>query len=131
MARGTYVMRDGQLVPKHLAAPLQRRGPQSDLPRPMVISDTLDDMVHPATGQRYTSKKKFRDETRARGLTEVGNEAFPVRQGPTEAETRQEIQREIAEAYAAIEQGAEVAPAKVANTEIIKPELARAADAAI
>jgi hypothetical protein len=131
MARGTYVMRDGQLVPKHQAEPLQRRGPRSALPMPMVISDTLDDVVHPATGERYASKKKFRDETRARGLTEVGNEAFPVRQGPTEAETRQEIQREIAEAYTAIEQGAEVAPAKIANEQIIKPELARAADAAV
>lgn len=128
MARGTYVMRDGQLVPKHLAPPLQRRGPRSDLPRPMVISDTLHDVVHPATGERYSSKKKFRDETRARGLTEVGNEDFPVRQLPTEAETRQEIQREIAEAYNAIEQGAEVEPVKSVNTEILKPEFAKAAD---
>lgn len=121
-------MRDGELVPKHQAEPLQCRGPRSSLPIPYVISDTLDDMVHPATGERYSSKKKFRDETRARGLTEVGNESFPVRHVPTEAETLQEVQREIAEAYDAIEQGAEVAPVKTANPDLIKPELAKAID---
>jgi hypothetical protein len=126
----TFRPRDEFMREKALAAAAER----STLPSPMVIRDNIGGirgLVHPATGERYDSKSRFRDETRARGLTEMGNEAFPVRQGPTEAETRQEIQREIAEAYTAIEQGAEVAPAKIANEQIIKPELARAADAAI
>lgn len=41
-----------------------------------VISDVMDGMVHPSNGQMYDSKSKFRAETRARGLTEVGNETL-------------------------------------------------------
>lgn len=44
-----------------------------------VISDTMDAMVHPVTGKVYDSKSRFRAETRARGLTEVGNETVPDR----------------------------------------------------
>jgi hypothetical protein len=33
---------------------------------------------HMANGRLYTSKKKFRDETRARGCIEVGNEVSTI-----------------------------------------------------
>jgi hypothetical protein len=97
LKRTTYVIRDGKAVPKHLAAPLTKRGPRSHLPTPGVISDTMPETLHPANGQHYTSKAKFRAESAARGLTEVGNEVFPERQeipvdGPTVAE-------DIARAY--------------------------------
>jgi hypothetical protein len=52
--------------------PLSRRGLH-------VISDVMDPVVHPVTGQTYDSKSMFRAETRARGLTEVGNETIPDR----------------------------------------------------
>ena len=39
------------------------------------ISDSMDPTMHMSNGKLYTSKKKFRDETRARGCIEVGNEA--------------------------------------------------------
>ena len=38
------------------------------------ISDSMEPTRHMANGRMYTSKKKFRDETRARGCIEVGNE---------------------------------------------------------
>lgn len=38
------------------------------------ISDSMDPTMHMSNGKLYTSKKKFRDETRARGCIEVGNE---------------------------------------------------------
>jgi len=38
------------------------------------ISDEMPPTRHMANGKLYTSKKKFRDETRARGCIEVGNE---------------------------------------------------------
>lgn len=44
-----------------------------------VISDTMDAVVHPSNGKYYDSKSQFRAETRARGLTEVGNETIPDR----------------------------------------------------
>lgn len=71
MIRDTFVMRNGELVPKRLAEPLMptERGPQ-------VISDTMPAMVHPSNGKMYDSKSRFRAETRARGLVEVGNETM-------------------------------------------------------
>jgi hypothetical protein len=38
------------------------------------IPDEMAPAKHPCNGQVYTSKKKFRDETRARGCIEVGND---------------------------------------------------------
>lgn len=73
MARGTFVLRDGELVPKHLAAPLGPRGPRSHLSRPMVISDGCE-FRSMADGKIYTSKAAYRADLRARGLDEVGND---------------------------------------------------------
>lgn len=41
-------------------------------------SDTMEPTQHMANGRYYTSKKKFRDETRARGCIEVGNETNTI-----------------------------------------------------
>lgn len=65
---GTWVYRDGKLVPKHKAAP---RGLK---PVRGVISDYLPDLIHPQTGKRMDSKSEFRKITRAKGGVEVGNE---------------------------------------------------------
>lgn len=69
MPRETYVMRNGELVPKHLAGP---RNPSGS--GPQVISDAMPPMLHPCNGRMYDSKSAFRAETRARGCVEVGNE---------------------------------------------------------
>lgn len=64
---GTWVMRNGRLVPKRLAAP--RGGRVGG-----VISDTMDGLVHPCDGKMYDSKSQFRKVTKAKGGVEVGNE---------------------------------------------------------
>ena len=67
---GTWVYRDGKLVPKHLAAPRgsgRIRG---------VISDTMDALIHPCTGKLMDSKSQFRRVTKAKGGIEVGNEVL-------------------------------------------------------
>jgi len=46
---------------------------RADLPTPMVIFDTMADLVHPATGVHCSSKSEFRKITKARGLVEVGD----------------------------------------------------------
>lgn len=66
----TYVMRDGALVEKSAAEPLYQKNEATH-----VISDTMSETRHMASGKYFTSKKKFRDETRAYGCVEVGNEA--------------------------------------------------------
>lgn len=69
MTRETYVLRNGRLVPKSQAAPLS-----APAGRVNVISDTMRPMRHPSNGKMYDSKSRFRDETRARGCVEIGNE---------------------------------------------------------
>jgi hypothetical protein len=51
---------------------------RSDLPMPMVISDTMDP-VEQVDGKYYTSKRQYRAVGRAHGLVEVGNEKLPPR----------------------------------------------------
>lgn len=46
---------------------------RSDLPRPYVISDTMEPTEH-VDGKFYTSKAAFRAVGRAHGLVEIGNE---------------------------------------------------------
>jgi hypothetical protein len=132
MARASYVLRGGRLVPKHLAPPLehQARGPQSELACPHYISDKIGDGVdglwHPVTGEWMDSKSKFRAETEARGLTEMGNEPFPERRVQTEAELRAEVAKEIAETYDRIAaETVRVEGAKPVNSEILNVELAK------
>ncbi len=95
--RTSYVMRAGQLVPKHLAAPLHAAHGEGAY----VISDDLDYVQNPADGQRYTSKARYYSEVRARGLEIVGNENLakhtPRRAEPTTADIVASIKRSIEE----------------------------------
>lgn len=45
-----------------------------------VISDTMDPTRHMATGRYFTSKSKFRAETKASGCFEIGNDPALYRQ---------------------------------------------------
>ncbi len=86
----TYVLReDGNgrfhLVEKHLATP-------AGVKTPFVMTDSMDPTVHPSNGKVYDSKSRFRQETKARGLVEVGNEyramteRAPVQRDPVAAD---------------------------------------------
>lgn len=65
----TYVLRDGKLVEKHLAAPKYATGKG-----PSVIRDEMDATKHMADGKFYTSKSRFRQATKASGCQEVGDD---------------------------------------------------------
>ena len=56
----------------------EQRAARSDLPMPMVISDTMDP-VEQVDGKFYTSKSAFRAVGRSLGLIEVGNEKLPAK----------------------------------------------------
>ena len=65
-----------------------------------VISDTMELTKHMATGEYYTSKSKFREQTRRSGCIEVGNETnFMLkprkRVEPTREERRNHIRQAI------------------------------------
>jgi len=66
--------------------------PRSDLPMPMVISDTMDP-VEQVDGRFYTSKRAFRAVGRALGLTEVGNEKVAPKQRSTTNKAVRESRR--------------------------------------
>lgn len=87
-----YVMRLGRLVPKRTAEPLVRTSAA-----PSVISDYLPDLRHPSSGKRYDSKSGFRAETRARGLTEVGNETLKDTRRLDIGSAQEDIRRAISE----------------------------------
>lgn len=83
MIRGTWVYdrEKRELVPKHLY--VQPNPSRSDIPSPMIISDTLDYVNNPVNGQTYTSKSKYYKAVRDAGCEILGNEkpsASPKRQ---------------------------------------------------
>jgi hypothetical protein len=71
--RGTWVYRNGRLVEKGGPDDIRPAAQRSDLPCPMLISDTMEAAEH-VDGKFYTSKSEFRKVTRANGLTEIGTE---------------------------------------------------------
>lgn len=90
MARETYVLRNGELVPKHLAAP--REGGSS----PYVISDGMDPIRSQADGRMYDSKSAYARAVKAAGAEIIGSDPVPRR--PPEmpsmrADLRQAIQQ--------------------------------------
>jgi hypothetical protein len=69
-----YLIRNGELVEKHLAEPLVVKNAA-----PGVISDIMPETRHMASGKYHTSKSKFRAETKAYGCVEVGNDSSMLR----------------------------------------------------
>lgn len=70
---GTWVYRDGELVPKHLASRLPR-GPRSRLSAPMISSDTHEPFQSMADGKMYDSKSAYRASLKLHGMREIGND---------------------------------------------------------
>jgi hypothetical protein len=75
--------------------------PVSDLPRPYVISDTMDPLEQ-VDGKFYTSKRQYRAVGKAHGLTEVGNEK-PKLRTTRPSQTREEKDRRRASLKKAVE----------------------------
>lgn len=77
MSRGTYVYRNGKVVPKESAGPREDGGKKFH-----VISDDLGaDLDHHgyADGRKTASKSEFRRWTKEAGLFEKGNDREPAR----------------------------------------------------
>ena len=83
MARETYVLRNGELVPKSEAAPV--RGMH-------YISDIMEPTWHPASGRKFDSKKRFREETKAHRCIEIGDAPLVPRKFKPQIDKRQRIE---------------------------------------
>jgi hypothetical protein len=65
---------------------------RSDLPSPGLISDQHEPFLSMADGKVYDSKSAYRRTLKAKGLTEVGNDAPVVsHQRPITTSTRREV----------------------------------------
>lgn len=93
MSRGVWVIRDNELIPKHLAPPLNRKFAEG----PMVIGDCMDRTLNPADGRQYDSKRAYYKAVRAAGCEIIGNEAGT-------ASSRPQMHDPVDEIKAAIEQ---------------------------
>lgn len=87
----TYVMRDGELVEKHLAEPLHGSSQSSAY----IHSDEMNPTRNHADGKVYTSKSRFRDAVHAHGCRIVGNDKIAPRQAIQAPRAGQDIKRAI------------------------------------
>lgn len=72
MARQTFVLRDGVLVEKHLAAPLNKSA--------YVRTDGMDAILSHADGRMYDSKSAYYASVRRSGAEIVGNDTSIFRE---------------------------------------------------
>lgn len=75
MERGVWVVRNGQLIPRHLATPLHAQFGTA----PGVITDSMGSTLNHADGKRYDSKRAYEKAVRRAGCEIVGNEKQPER----------------------------------------------------
>lgn len=89
MSRCTYVLRDGKLVPKHQAEPLNAG--------PYIATDGMDPIRSMADGQMYDSKSTYRRSLKAHGCQELGNDrqerAAPTSVGNLKADIAQAMKQ--------------------------------------
>lgn len=79
--RGSWVYRDGKLVPKQKArtSDVRRAGrKRSDLASPSVMSD-IGEHRNMVTGEMVSSRSRHREILREHGLVEYGNEQAPMK----------------------------------------------------
>lgn len=112
MSRASYVFDrvSGELVDRDVFYARQPAPKRSHLATPMVISDTMDAVQHPCTGQFMTSKSAFRAVTKAHGCIEVGND--PARHRPRQKPRpdRKAIRDSLQKARARFNRGERVNP---------------------
>lgn len=79
MARETYVYRNGQLIPKHLAPPRESKGRGLQ-----VIKDIEPYRNIAIDGKIIGGRRQHRDMLRAHGCIEVGNEKQSLPKPPAD-----------------------------------------------
>ncbi|MEJ0094544.1 MAG: hypothetical protein WDN46_14250 [Methylocella sp.] len=82
MSRETFVFRDGKMVRKEDAEPLDGGF--------HLIRDGMEPLRHMADGRVYDSKSAFRHATKAAGCCEVGDHVFKPR-APIKLDRRERV----------------------------------------
>jgi hypothetical protein len=97
--RGSWVYRDGQLIPKGAAMLddiVKKNRKRGDHPAPMVMSD-IEEYRNMVDGKPITSRSEHREFLKRHNLIEVGNEApkAPAPKLPSKSEIGNEIKETI------------------------------------
>jgi hypothetical protein len=117
--RGTFVYRDGELVPKHLAAPLIPRGARSTMSAPYLIGDTTDAFQSMADGKMYDSKSSYRAELKRQGLREIGNDIDGhLKDVVASNPQKPKAKADVIKAYQKVKQGYRPPPAPPLDPEL-------------
>lgn len=66
---------------------------------PQIISDTIEPFRHMGTGEVYSSKSRYRNDLRAQGYVEVGNDRQGAQAKPPPIQGRAERQQMIRDTY--------------------------------
>jgi hypothetical protein len=106
MPRASYVVRDGHLIPKHLAHRQhwqKKKEKRADLPAPYVMSD-IKEFQSPIDGQQITTRSQLRQHLKDHGCIEIGNERIKSPQRDEKAE-REEIAKDIKDAIEMVRAG--------------------------
>jgi len=119
MIRGTFVYRDGEMVPKHLASPLNPRGARSRLAAPMLSLDTVDAFRSMADGRMYDSKAAYRAELKRQGVREIGNDIEGhLKEVAATAPQKPKAKADLIKAYHKVKQGYKPPPGPPLDPEM-------------
>ena len=115
MVRGTFVYRNGELVPKHLAEPLIRPA-RSDIAAPYLALDTMAPIKSMLDGKMYDSKAALRRTYKAAGVREIGNEVdAAVKDAAAPKSPKPPARPDLIAAYHKVKQGYRPPPAAAPN----------------
>lgn len=112
LTRASYVFDRsiGKLVERDEYHARQMPPKRSDLPTPMVITDSMDALQHPCTGEFMTSKRAFSAVTRAHGCIEMGNDPARLRPRQKPKPDRKAIRDSLSKARARFNRGERITP---------------------
>lgn len=79
-----------------------RTNARSDLPRPTVISDSLDGLQSMVSGERFDSKSDLRRHYKVNGVVEVGNDTIAAKDNDETDIQIAPIERDVAKAIEAL-----------------------------
>jgi hypothetical protein len=116
--RGTFVYRDGEMVEKHKAAPLNLgfMSRSKAVASPMLNLDTVSSFRSMADGKMYDSKAAYRASLKVHGMREIGNEIQAHVKEATASKAKPRAKGALMEAYQKVKQGYRPPPAPIVHS---------------
>jgi hypothetical protein len=122
--RGTYVYRDGELVPKHLAMPLNLgfMSRSHAVSSPMLNLDGCVPFQSMADGKMYDSKSEYRKTLKAGGYREIGDQVDAHMKEVTAEQRKPDVKGDLIKAYKKVKEGYKPPPPPMVHS-LDRPDL--------